>query len=164
MPINKTGTLHFFCGKMAAGKSTMAAKLAQTHNAILLSEDDWLGQLYPEEIKVFDDYIKYSARLKPLLKMHVQNLLLSGLSVVMDFPGNTKNQRRWFKGIVSEFRLSHQLHYLERSDETCITQLKERSKKLPVGSAFTTEEEFYAVNQYFQPPLSEEGFDVKVYH
>ena len=32
-------TLHFFCGKAGAGKSTVASRLAQDHGAILISED-----------------------------------------------------------------------------------------------------------------------------
>ncbi|MGC1174617.1 AAA family ATPase [Polaromonas sp.] len=36
-----TPTLHFFCGKAGAGKSTIASRLAQDHGAILLSEDIW---------------------------------------------------------------------------------------------------------------------------
>ena len=161
--MNSKGTLHFFCGKMAAGKSTKAKELALTHHAILLSEDEWLRQIYPEEIKIFDDYIRYSARLKPLLKSHVQHLLKAGLSVVMDFPGNTKGQRAWFKEIFLEHDLPHQLHYLKASDELCLHQLKKRSENLPEGSAFTTEEEFHAVNRYFQPPSEEEGFHIQLH-
>ena len=157
------GTLHFFCGKMAAGKSTKAAELTSSHNAILLSEDQWLRQLYPQEIKVFDDYIRYSARIKPLLRFHVQNLLKAGLSVVMDFPANTKGQRAWFKKIYSEHDLPHQLHYIKVSDEMCINQLKKRSENLPAGTAFTSEEEFHVVNSYFQPPSEQEGFNIQLH-
>ena len=159
--MDKKGTLHFFCGKMAAGKSTKAKELASNYNAILLSEDDWLGQLYPEEFHVLDDYTRYSARLKPLLKSHVQSLLNAGLSVVMDFPGNTEGQRAWFKEIYSEYDLPHQLHYVRANDELCIYQLKQRSEGLPAGTAFTTEAEFHVVNSHFQPPAEEESFNIQ---
>ncbi len=62
--MNKQASLTFFCGKMGAGKSTKAQALAQQTDAILLSEDHWLATLYPDEINTFDDYIKYSTRLK----------------------------------------------------------------------------------------------------
>ena len=54
--MNNKSTLHFFCGKMAAGKSTLAKTLAEKHNAILLVEDEWLSELYPEEITNIPDY------------------------------------------------------------------------------------------------------------
>ena len=64
---------------MGAGKSTKAMEMAREIGAILLSEDDWLSKIYPEEINNFNDYLKYSSRLKPLIKMHVQNILKSGV-------------------------------------------------------------------------------------
>lgn len=47
------GSLLLFCGKMGAGKSTEAKKIALERNAVLISEDDWLATLYPDQIKSF---------------------------------------------------------------------------------------------------------------
>jgi predicted kinase len=160
--MNKTTTLHFFCGKMASGKSTRAKTLAQENNAVLLSEDVWLSQLYSEEINDFSDYLKYSSRLKAILSPHIQTLLLQGISIVLDFPGNTPSQRRWFRSIFESVGANHLLHYIVASDELCKQQLKTRSQDLPSGSAFTTEAEFEAITQYFQPPTPEEGFKIEV--
>jgi adenylate kinase family enzyme len=160
--MKKQGTLIFFCGKMGSGKSTKAIELANEYNSILLSEDEWLSAIYPEEIKVFADYIKYSSRLKPLLKKHVQNLLNFGITVVMDFPGNTLNQRAWFKEIFSEYEIPHKLYYLEVSDELCLKQIEQRKKNNPSRADFDTEEVFHQVNSYFQPPIEEEGFDIQI--
>jgi hypothetical protein len=43
--------LYFLCGKMAAGKSTFAKRLARAKNAVLLVQDELLGALYPGEIQ-----------------------------------------------------------------------------------------------------------------
>jgi shikimate kinase len=40
----------FLCGKMAAGKSTLARDLAERDNAILLVQDEFLNTLFPGEI------------------------------------------------------------------------------------------------------------------
>lgn len=45
----------------------------------------------------------------------------------------------------------------------CKKQLQQRSKGLPKGSKFTTEEEFDLITKYFEEPLSEEGFHIKRY-
>ena len=45
-----TAKLFFLCGKMAAGKSTLARMLAHREHAMLLVSDEWLGRLYPVEI------------------------------------------------------------------------------------------------------------------
>jgi predicted kinase len=42
--------LMFMCGKMAAGKSTLARDLAERRNAILLVQDELLERLFPGEI------------------------------------------------------------------------------------------------------------------
>lgn len=156
-------TLHFFCGKMAAGKSTMAKELANRHDAILLTEDDWLAQLYPEEITDIPSYIKYSARLKNILSEHILLLLSRGLSVILDFPANTKSQRNWFRTIFVRADVSHVLHFIDASDQLCKQQLQQRSKDKPQGAAFTSEAEFDAITEYFQAPLENEGFNLVRY-
>ena len=154
--MSKKGTLIFFCGKMGSGKSTLSQQIAHTMEAILMSEDEWLKAIFPDEIKNFEDYIKYSSRLKPLLKKHVQNILNSGVPVVMDFPANTKNQREWFKKIYSEYNIPHKLIYLETSDQLCLEQIKQRRISNPERASFDTEEVFQQVNGYFQPPAEHE--------
>jgi hypothetical protein len=44
------GTLIVFCGKMAAGKSTLARELAARDDAVLLVQDEFLAALFPGEI------------------------------------------------------------------------------------------------------------------
>lgn len=81
---------------MAAGKSTLARDLAQRDNAILLVQDEFLESLYPGEIRDIPDFVRCSSRVKHALEPHVCALLSKGLSVVLDFPANTKAQRAWF--------------------------------------------------------------------
>ncbi|BAZ40265.1 shikimate kinase [Calothrix sp. NIES-4101] len=156
------GTLIFFCGKMGAGKSTLSRQISQELNAIILSEDDWLSTLYPEEIQDFDDCLKYANRLKQLLKSHIINMLNSGISVVMDFPANTKNQRAWFKDIFFDQDIPHRLIYLDVDDKTCLEQIAKRRETNPERSQFDTEEVFHHVTSFFQPPSTDEGFAIEV--
>ncbi|WP_027967483.1 AAA family ATPase [Halomonas halocynthiae] len=156
------GTLIFFCGKMGAGKSTLSARIARERGAVLLSEDDWLSALFPGEINDFNDYISYSSRLKSLLRKHVEQILLAGTTVVLDFPGNTKKQRAWFKDIYSQREMPHELYYVMAEDEVCLKQLKQRQNEQPERAAFDTEEVFRMVTGYFEPPEESEGFNVEV--
>ncbi len=160
--MNETGTLIFFSGKMGAGKSTYAKQLANELKAILLSEDEWLAAIYPDEIQNFDDYILYSTRLKPLLKSHVQNLLHSGVSVVMDFPGNTRKQRAWFKAIFDDSQIPHKLIYLQTDDSLCLQRLEKRRQEAPERAQFDTEAVFHQVTRYFEAPTDDEGFNIDV--
>lgn len=156
------GTLIFFCGKMGAGKSTLSASIARERGAVLLSEDDWLAALFPAEINDFNDYIRYSSRLKPLLRKHVEEILLAGTTVVLDFPGNTRKQRAWFKDIYSPRGIPHELYYVMAEDEVCLRQLKQRQNEQPERATFDTEEVFRMVTGYFESPEESEGFNVEV--
>jgi predicted kinase len=160
--MKKVGTLIFFCGKMGAGKSTKSKEFAFENNAVLISEDEWLSALYPQQISSFDDYIKYSALLRLLIKSHVQKIILTGTNVVLDFPANTTKQRAWFKSITKEIDAKHQLIYLKVSDEQCIKQIAKRRLEQPERSAFDTEEMFYHVTKYFEIPLDNEELEITV--
>ena len=153
-------TLIFFCGKMAAGKSTLSRELAARHDAVLLVQDDWLEKLFPVEIQTIADFVRCSTRLREALQPHVLALLGRGLSVVMDFPGNTRNQRAWFRELFEQAGVAHELHFIDAPDDLCKRQLRQRSQGLPAGAPWTSDAEFDAITAYFQPPADDEGFTV----
>ncbi|WP_377890252.1 AAA family ATPase [Alkalihalobacillus sp. R86527] len=158
--MKQLGTLYFFCGKMGAGKSTKSKQLAIDKHAVRLSEDEWLSSLYPNQISSFDDYIKFSAQLKPLVKKHVQNLLSVGTDVVMDFPANTPKLRKWFLDMASEVNASHQLIFLNLTNEQCLRQITQRRTEEPERAAFDTEAVFIQVTHFFEAPEASEGLNI----
>src|SRR5262245_40629511 len=93
--------LIFLCGKMASGKSTLARELAARDHAMLFSQDALLDALFPGAIVNVASYIEYSTRINRMLAPVVVDILSRGISVVLDFPGNTRNQRAWFRDIIN---------------------------------------------------------------
>jgi predicted kinase len=158
--MNQLGTLYFFCGKMGAGKSNKSKQLAIDNHAVLLSEDEWLSSLYPNQIASFDDYLKLSAQLKPLVKKHVQNILSVGTDVVMDFPANTQKLRKWFLEMASEVNATHQLIFLNLNNEQCLRQIAQRRNEQPERTAFDTEAMFLHVTKFFEAPESTENLNI----
>lgn len=161
--MKQRGRLFFFCGKMAAGKSTLAREIARREDAVLLVQDELLAQLFSDEVVDVPSFIKYSSRLKDALGSHIRLLLSKGMPVVLDFPGNTRRQRTWFRELFEGADADHELHYVDVTDELCKRQLRERSKKVAEGSVFTTDAEFDAITKYFQAPSDVENFNV-IYH
>ncbi|MCA1063774.1 ATP-binding protein [Rossellomorea sp. AcN35-11] len=153
-------TLYFFCGKMGAGKSTKSKQWAKDKHAVLLSEDEWLSSLYPNQIASFEDYLTFSAQLKPLVKKHVQNILRVGTDVVMDFPANTPKLRKWFLEIASEANANHQLIFLNITNDQCLRQIAQRRIQQPERAAFDTEEVFTHVTTFFKAPEASEGLNI----
>lgn len=157
--LTNSPTLHLICGKIAAGKSTLAAKLAREPRTVLISEDEWLAALYPGEMHNLADYVRCTTRLRSVMQGHIEQLLRAGCSVVLDFPANTLSSRSWMKTIITNTQAAHCLHYLEVGDDECRHRLKRRNEE---GShQFTiNEEEFNQITQYFVPPTVDEGFNV----
>jgi predicted kinase len=158
--MHRRAKLLFICGKMAAGKSTLSKELAAREDAVLLAQDEFLERLFPGEIVDIPGFVKYSSRLKDALAPHIRSLLSRGLSVVLDFPGNTRNQRAWFRSLLESTDAEHELHFIVASDDLCKRQLKERSKGYPAGTPWTTDAEFDAITAYFEPPSEDERFKV----
>jgi len=60
MKHSSPAVLHLLCGKIASGKSTLARQLAEAHGSVLISEDQWLAGLYPEQIHSIADYLLHA--------------------------------------------------------------------------------------------------------
>jgi predicted kinase len=151
--------LHIICGKIAAGKSTRARELAAQPSTLLIRQDEWLAALYPGELKTLTDYVRYSTRLNSVMGAHVESLLRSGLSVVLDFPANTVDSRQWMRAIVERASVAHTLHYLEVSDAECKRRLRLRNASGEHEFA-ATDADFEEFTRHFVPPTPEEGFNV----
>lgn len=159
LTLNNNPTLHLICGKVASGKSTLANKLSKSPRTILISEDEWLANLYPEQIKNISDYVRCTGLFRNAVSRHIETLLKSGLSVVLDFPANTPNTRKWMLELIKQSGCSHQLHYLDRSDAICKERLRLRNAD-GAHQFNTSESEYEQITQYFVPPTPEEGFNV----
>jgi len=156
-------TLHFFCGKAGAGKSTIASRLAQEHDAILISEDIWLLRLFGDQMKSFEDYIQCSRKLKTVVGPLAVDLLNAGQSVVLDFPANTKVGRGWFRSVFEQAKTAHVLHLVTASDERCLTRIARRNLERPEGSHHLTEADFIYVSSFFQAPEEDEHFNIEIH-
>lgn len=158
--LNKKGILTFFCGKMGAGKSTKSKALAIEKNAVLLSEDDWLVLHYPDQINSSEDYLKFSAIIKPFVKSHVQQILNTGTNVVMDFPANTVRQRAWFKQLCIEIGCEYEMIFLDLSNKQCLFQITKRRTEQPERAQFDNEAMFNHVTAFFEIPSESEGINI----
>jgi len=147
------------CGKIAAGKSTLAAKLAAHPHTIRISEDAWLACLFKDEQKTIEDYVRNSRRLREVMGDHIVTLLEAGLSVVLDFPANTPASRQWMRSLFERAGASHQLHFLDVPDDVCKARLRARNAA-GTHAYNVSDAEFDLFTSYFVPPSADEGFEV----
>ncbi|PHM35712.1 AAA family ATPase [Xenorhabdus innexi] len=155
----KRAVLHILCGKIASGKSTLSAKLSQQPMVITMSEDYWLSTLYGSEMKTVSDYVLYSAKLRDAMEPHLISLLNAGVSIILDFPANTVENRKWMKKIIDTTGAEHCLHFLDVPDSVCLERLLLRNQS-GEHQFLVTDEQFAAITRSFVVPQEEEGFNI----
>jgi predicted kinase len=156
-------TLHLLCGKVASGKSTLAAKLASSDGAVLISEDEWLSVLFGDQMNSLQDYVNCALKLRLVMGRHVTSLLKAGVSVVLDFPANTIENRAWMRDLLEDTAATHHLHFLDLPDEVCLRRLHKRNSDGKHAFA-ATEDQYRRIARHFVPPSPEEGFNVVTHH
>lgn len=158
--------LHFFCGLIASGKSTLSRRIAEETRAIRLVEDTWLDALWPGELNSLDDYRTRSGQLKSTLWPHVLDLLARDVTVVLDFPANNRAQRAAFRELISGGGQGdghdHVLHHLDTPEAVCRARLAARNAagEHPFEPSL---EDFELFAKHFQPPAADEGFSVRTW-
>jgi predicted kinase len=162
MSLAHAPTLYLICGKIAAGKSTLARRLAAHPATLLISEDHWTSNLFADDLKTIEDYGRYSARLRAAIGPHIVDILRQGLSVVLDFPANTVRTRDWMRTLIAQANVAHELHHLDIPDTICRQRLRQRnaSGEHPFQ---VSDAEYDQFTSYFVPPGSGEGFNVVVH-
>lgn len=154
--------LHLMTGKIASGKSTLAKSLAAEQSAVLLSEDQWLARLYPDQIKSITDYVRLARQIREVVGPLVIDLLRAGVTVVLDFPANTPQDRQWLRGLADVVGVSHCVHYIEVGDDTCRARLHLRNQRGEHEFA-ATDAEFDLITSYFCAPGEGEGLRIEVH-
>lgn len=155
-------TLHLLCGKIAVGKSTLAATLAEEDSTVLIAEDAWLSVLFAEELQKPKDYLRCSAKLRTAMRPHIVGLLNAGNSVVLDFQANTIESRKWMRGLLDQADADHQFHVLMPPDEVCLARLRVRNES-DLHPFTVSEEQFHQIGAYFRAPTPEEGFNLVIH-
>ena len=157
--MSSAATLHILCGKIASGKSTLAAKLAQPDDTILIEEDIWLAALFASELKTPADYLSCAGKLRAALSPHIKALLHAGLSVVLDFQANTLDSRKWMRGILDDTGALHRFHVLDVPDAVCLQRLRIRNAQGDHPFQ-VTEAQYLRFSKHFVPPTPDERFNV----
>jgi predicted kinase len=159
MGLARPTTLYLLCGKIAAGKSTLAGQLATRPATLLITMDHWMSILFPTENRAIEDFARLSARLRDAMGPHVVDILRQDISVVLDFPANTLTWRSWMRSLITIADVANELHVLDIPDATCKDRMRQRNERgahpYQIGEAT-----YDLFTSHFVLPTTDEGFNI----
>ena len=150
------------CGKIASGKTYYAKELLKQANAVLLSCDELMLRLFPEDLGT--DYDTYSLRAREYLHHLAEQLVHQGTNVILDWgfwSHSLREQTTLYyhsRGIVCEW------HYIDVSEKTWKQHIEKRNREVAAGTtrAYAVDEGLLAkMNRSFEVPEKDE---IDVWH
>src|SRR5262245_59436267 len=123
------------CGLPAAGKTTLARRLAADRNALRLTQDEWLVALgsSPWDASTREKVDRELWRL-------AQEVLRLGVSVVVDFGLWARSERDEMRAVARGLGVGVELHYLDLPSDELWLRIEARNleppwKSYPIGRA-----------------------------
>lgn len=159
--------IHLICGPIGAGKTTVAHKIADEHNAICFSEDEWLSRLFvpdaPEGLLnkpmhvvgawASEKYFRCRGQIWAICKQ----LLSQNISIVLDGAAANKEQRNAIRKKASDNNVGFQLYYVNAAPDVRRKRVFDRNKERGFTySLEVTPEMFDYMENFFDPPKEDE--------
>ncbi len=149
--------IYLFCGKICSGKTYYAKKLAAEKQAMILSCDELMLSVLPEDLG--DEYGIYSEKCKSYLHKMAVEMVKAGCNVILDWGFWYQREREE----ISEFYKSHNVafewYYIDTSEEKRRENIRKRNDEVVKEenqSYFVDEGLFEKCNTLFEVPDEEE--------
>jgi len=139
----------------------LATQLCQQENSVLIAQDPLMAALYPEN-RTIEDYLRTQPLLRNAIKTHIIELLKKGMSVILDFPANTKTSRLWMRDIFTQAGSDHILHFLDTPDDICRQRMHARNAANNHEYKIT-DAQFDEITAMFVTPSDQENFNIMSY-
>lgn len=155
---DKNARAHAICGLVAAGKTTLAKRLAAELPALRLSRDEWMLRLYG--IPYADP--AYPTQLEPctnLLWDVAVDVLGLGTSVVLDWNHWSVQRRSDARDRANAAGFNVVVHYLDVPVDVAIERA-ERLAANPADAHHIDEEGVRHMATIFEPPTAAEGLTI----
>ena len=113
------------CGKICSGKTTFAEMLKSEQNAVILSCDEIMLELFDEQLGERHEYILTKVK-KYLIKLSEQ-IIASGTNVILDWGFWTVSERDSVRRYYSERGINTKLYYVNVDEELWKKRIKKRN-------------------------------------
>ena len=154
-------TVHFLCGYMGFGKSTIARKLALQYNAVILNDDEFIRRLFGRNLP--EEEFRHAHKKVTKFTWELGERIVSiGTSVIFDRGFWSKESRRDAVERAEKFCDSILFHQIECDMETAKQRVLSRTAN-DEGALKITEATFDLFAKRYEPISPDEKLNVIYY-
>lgn len=114
------------CGKICSGKSTYANKIKNEYNAVILSCDELMLELFEEQLGDQHNIILQKAQ--NYLFQLAEQIVLTNTNVILDFGFWTRADRQRVKLYFTNKGIITELHFVRVQQEMWLQNIKKRNE------------------------------------
>lgn len=145
------------CGKICSGKTYYCNNLIKENNAIILSSDELISDLFhPNENDYHDMIVK---RVHNFLTKKAIEIIKAGTNVILDWGFWTKQNREEVTKLFASENIYVEWYFIDVSDEHWKRNINLRNKAVEAGKThdyYIDEGLLNKVNSLFEPPAKDE--------
>ncbi len=143
------------CGKVCSGKSTYANQIKMNHNAVILSCDELMLELFDEQLG--DKHRMILQKVKNYLYQLAEKIIVTNTVVILDFGFWTRTERQNTKLYFADKGMNTELHYVKVSQEQWLLNIENRNKSMEKGKGYTIDDTMKQLfSEEFQEPDGDE--------
>ncbi len=154
-------TLHFLCGYMGFGKTTVARKLAVRYNAVILNDDEFMCELFGRNLPE-KQFREAHEKVSQFTWKLAERIICAGGNVIMDRGFWSKQSRADAVHRAKFFCDSLLFHQIECDMETAKKRVLNRTRTDP-NALEIDENAFDALAKHYVPISPDEKLDVIYY-
>lgn len=154
-------TVHFLCGYMGFGKSTIARRLSIQYGAVILNDDEFIRRLFGRKLPE-EEFRKAHGKVTKFTWELGERIVSVGTSVIFDRGFWSKESRRDAVARASVFCDSILFHQIECDMETAKQRVLSRTENNEEALAIT-EATFDLFAERYEPISPDENLNVIYY-